>query len=70
MLAALDAKDARAEADEAFNGYLHHVVGFTDAGARVRLLLNVPSLLPKAIDVTQARPSTCTGRPGAMSRTV
>ena len=56
VLAALDAKDARAEADETLNGYAHHVVAFTYAGARVRLILNVPSLLPKAIEVTQARP--------------
>ena len=56
VLAALDAKDARAEPDEALNGYPHHVVAFTHAGARVRLILNVPSLLPKAIEVSQARP--------------
>ena len=57
IVAALDAKDTRAEADEQFDGYLHHVVSFTAAGARVRLLLNVPSLLPKAVDVTQSQPA-------------
>lgn len=56
VLAALDAKDAHAEADEKLDGYAHHVVAFTYQGARVRLILNVPSLLPKAIEVTQARP--------------
>lgn len=56
VLAALDAKDAHAEPDETLNGYAHHVVSFTYAGARVRLILNVPSPLPKAIEVTQSRP--------------
>lgn len=56
VLAALDAKDAHAEPDETLNGYAHHVVSFTYAGARVRLILNVPSLPPKAIEVTQSRP--------------
>ncbi|HKV98432.1 MAG TPA: MBL fold metallo-hydrolase [Vicinamibacterales bacterium] len=56
VLAAIDAKDAHAEPDEMLNGYAHHVVAFTYAGARVRLILNVPSLLPKAIEVTQSRP--------------
>jgi hypothetical protein len=55
VLAALDAKDARAEADETSTA-THHVVAFIYAGARVRLILNVPSLLPKAIEAAQARP--------------
>ncbi len=56
VVAALDAKDARVEADETFDGYAHHVVAFTFHGAGVRLLLNVPSLLPKAVEITRARP--------------
>ena len=56
VLAALDAKDARAEADEHLDGYAHHVISFTSAGARVRLILNAPSLLPKAVEITRARP--------------
>ncbi len=56
VLAAIDAKDARADADEVLDGYAHHVVSFTADGARVRLILNVPSLLPKAVDITRSRP--------------
>ena len=54
LLAARDAADLRAESDEIVDGYKHHVVTFSDAGARVRLILNVPSLLPKAVEVTRA----------------
>ncbi|MFI5177137.1 MAG: MBL fold metallo-hydrolase [Vicinamibacterales bacterium] len=56
VLAAIDAKDARMESDEPLDGYTHHVVSFTSADARVRLILNVPSLLPKAVEITRARP--------------
>jgi hypothetical protein len=56
VLAALDAKDAHAEPDETLDGYRHHVVAFTYGDARVRLILNVPSLLPRAVDITRARP--------------
>ncbi len=56
VVAALDAKDAHAEPDETIDGYAHHVVAFTYGDARVRLILNVPSLLPRAIDITHARP--------------
>ena len=56
ILAAIDAKDARSEPDEQFDGYAHHVVAFTFGDARVRLILNVPSLLPRAVDITRARP--------------
>lgn len=56
VLAALDAKDAHAEPDETLDGYAHHVVAFTFGDARVRLILNVPSLLPRAVDITRARP--------------
>jgi hypothetical protein len=56
VLAAHDAADLHAEADEAFDGYAHHVVAFTLAGARIRLLLNTPSFLPKAVEITRARP--------------
>ncbi len=38
------------------DGYTHHVLAFTFAGARVRLFLNVPSFLPKAVEMTRARP--------------
>jgi len=56
VIAARDASDLRAEPDEMLDGYPHHVVAFTFAGARVRLILNVPSLLPKAVEITRARP--------------
>ena len=56
VVAALDAKDAHAEPDETLDGYAHHVVAFTYGDARVRLILNVPSLLPRAVDITRARP--------------
>jgi hypothetical protein len=55
VLAARDAADLRAEPDERLDGYAHHVVSFTFAGAGVRLFLNVPSLLPKAVEITRAR---------------
>jgi hypothetical protein len=56
IVAARDAADVRVEADERLDGYAHHVVAFTFAGAHVRLFLNVPSLLPKAVEITRARP--------------
>ena len=56
VLAARDAADLHAEADAVFDGYAHHVVAFTLAGARVRLFLNSPSFLPKAVEITRARP--------------
>jgi len=56
VLTALDAADARVEADAMLDGYAHHVIAFTHAEAKVRLFLNVPSLLPKAVEITRARP--------------
>jgi hypothetical protein len=56
ILAARDAADLRAEADVVRDGYAHHVVAFTVGDARVRLFLNVPSFLPKAVEITRARP--------------
>jgi glyoxylase-like metal-dependent hydrolase (beta-lactamase superfamily II) len=48
------AADLHAEPDEVVDGYPHHVVAFSFAGARIRLILNVPSLLPKAVEVNRA----------------
>jgi glyoxylase-like metal-dependent hydrolase (beta-lactamase superfamily II) len=56
ILAARDAPDIHLEPDEVVDGYLHHVVAFSFSGARVRLILNVPSLLPKAVEITSAHP--------------
>ncbi|HEX7139586.1 MAG TPA: hypothetical protein VF219_17165 [Vicinamibacterales bacterium] len=56
VLAARDAADLHAEADALFDGYAHHVIAFTLAGARVRLFLNSPSFLPKAVEITRVRP--------------
>jgi hypothetical protein len=56
LLAARDAADLRTDGDATIHGYPHHVLAFTSAGARVRLYLNVPSFLPKAIEITRARP--------------
>jgi hypothetical protein len=56
LLTALDARDVHAEPDVQFHGYAHHVVAFSAAGARVRVLLTPPSLLPKAVEITRARP--------------
>lgn len=56
VIAARDAKDIRAEPDAMLDAYAHHVVAFTFEDARVRLFLNVPSLLPKAIEITRAHP--------------
>ncbi len=56
VLAARDAADLHSEADAVRNGYAHHVVAFTASGAHVRLFLNIPSFLPKAVEITRARP--------------
>lgn len=57
LRAARDAGDLRAEPDAVLDGYTHHVVAFTSsAGARLRVFLNVPSFLPKTVEVTRARP--------------
>ncbi len=56
VIAALDARDARDEADVTLDGYAHHVVSFTYGGAQVKLILNAPSALPKAVEITCARP--------------
>jgi hypothetical protein len=56
VLAARDAADLRTEADTVLDGYAHHVLAFTFAGAHVRLFLNPPSFLPKAVEITRARP--------------
>lgn len=56
ILTARDAADLSAEPDEVVDGYKHHVVAFSLAGARVRLILNVPSLLPKAVEIQRAHP--------------
>lgn len=52
------AANLHAEPDELVDGYLHHVVSFSSGGARVRLILNVPSLLPKAVEVTRVHPDS------------
>jgi hypothetical protein len=56
VLTARGAADLHAEPDESIDGYLHHIAAFSFAGARVRLILNVPSLLPKAVEITRAHP--------------
>jgi hypothetical protein len=56
VLSALDARNVHAEPDAPLHGYAHHVVAFTAAGARVRLFLTPPSLLPKAVEITRPRP--------------
>jgi hypothetical protein len=56
VLSALDAPELHAGSDEVVDGYAHHVVTFSLGGARVRLILNVPSLLPKAIELTRTHP--------------
>jgi hypothetical protein len=62
VTAALDAVDLRAEPDVQLDGYAHHVVSFTEGApgtarrARVRLFLNVPSMIPKAVEIHRARP--------------
>jgi hypothetical protein len=56
VVAALDAPDLHAEPDVTLHGYAHHVAAFTHDGARVRVFLSPPDLLPKAIEVTRPRP--------------
>jgi hypothetical protein len=56
VITALDAPDLRAEPDIHLHGYPHHVVAFTSGDSRVRVILSVPSMLPKAVEVRRARP--------------
>jgi hypothetical protein len=56
VIAALDASDLRAEPDVQLDTYTHHVVRFSAGGAPVRVFLNVPSMLPKAVEITRPRP--------------
>jgi len=56
VLAALEAADLRTDSDVQLHRYAHHVVSFTHGGARVRLMLSPPTLLPKAIEITRPRP--------------
>jgi glyoxylase-like metal-dependent hydrolase (beta-lactamase superfamily II) len=56
ILTARDAADLHAEPDELVDGYWHHVVAFSFVGAHVRLILNVPSMLPKAVEITRTHP--------------
>jgi hypothetical protein len=64
VIEALDASDLRADPDVQLDTYRHHAVsfslrgrpGFTIADARVRVFLNIPSMLPKAIEITRPRP--------------
>ena len=53
IASARQAADLHAEPDEVVDGYPHHVVSFSSHGARVRVILNVPSLLPKAVEITR-----------------
>ena len=53
VITAREAADLHAEPDEEVDGYQHHVVAFSFAGARVRLILNRPSLLPKAVEINR-----------------
>src|SRR5262249_42639286 len=56
VIAALDAGDLHAQPDIELHGSPHHVVAFTHNGARVRLILADPSLMPKAVEIVHARP--------------
>jgi hypothetical protein len=56
VISAIDAPDVHLEPDATLNGYAHHVVAFTFDRAHVRLFLNPPGLLPKAVEITRARP--------------
>jgi glyoxylase-like metal-dependent hydrolase (beta-lactamase superfamily II) len=56
VIAALDARDVRTETDVALDGYAHRVVSFTYGGYRVKLFLNQAGMLPKAVEITRARP--------------
>ena len=61
-ITALDAADLHAEPDVQLNGYAHHVVSFTIGApgtathALIRVFVNVPSMLPKAVEITRAHP--------------
>jgi hypothetical protein len=56
VIAALDARDLHTEADVPLHGSPHHVVAFTHQGSRVRVILGEPSMMPKAVEITHARP--------------
>jgi hypothetical protein len=56
VVTALDEPSNREEADVMFHSHAHHVVSFAHRGAHVRLLLNPPTMMPAAVEITRARP--------------
>ncbi|NNC04644.1 hypothetical protein HJC10_17545 [Corallococcus exiguus] len=56
LLAALDAKDLRAQADTVLQEVPHHVVAFHQDRASVRLFLNARTGLPTAVETVDAHP--------------
>lgn len=56
LLAALDAKDLRAQADTVLQEVPHHVVTFHQDRASVRLFLNARTGLPTAVETVGAHP--------------
>ncbi|NOK17283.1 hypothetical protein [Corallococcus carmarthensis] len=56
LLAALDAKDLRAQADTVLQEVPHHVVAFHLDRASVRLFLNARTGLPTAVETVDAHP--------------
>lgn len=56
LITALDAPDLHAEPDQQLHGYAHKVIAFSFKGNPVRVFLNPPSMLLKAVEITRARP--------------
>jgi hypothetical protein len=56
LITALAAPDLHSEPDVKMNGYMHKVIAFSFKGNPVRVFLNPPSMLIKAVEITRARP--------------
>jgi hypothetical protein len=56
LITALDSADLHTEPDVKMNGYMHKVIAFSFKGSPVRVFLNAPSMLIKAVEITRTRP--------------
>ena len=53
LITALAAPDLHSEPDVKMNGYMHKVIAFSFKGNPVRVFLNPPSMLIKAVEITR-----------------
>jgi hypothetical protein len=55
LITALEAPDLHSEPDVKMNGYMHKVIAFSFKRNPVRIFLNPPSMLIKAVEITRVR---------------